>query len=67
VINQAFLNAERTRRLRKPVSRPQRDTIDYLAGTAGIETPIVRWGNEASDAIDRLLTVVRQPTLGPMH
>jgi hypothetical protein len=30
---------------------------------AGVELPIVRWSHEASDAITRLLKIVREPTL----
>ncbi len=62
----AFLAAERTRRFRRSPTAPQRNTIAHLAGIAEIETPTVRWSNEASDAITRLEAIVREPTLGPM-
>jgi hypothetical protein len=32
----------------------------------GIEMPVCRWSHQASDAIDRALKAIREPTLGPM-
>jgi hypothetical protein len=54
------------RRRNKPVTAAQTRTLGRLARIAGVEMPVCRWSSEASDAIDRMETVARQPTLGPM-
>jgi hypothetical protein len=59
----AFTRAERTRRRSQPVSAPQRRKLAYLARIAEIEMPVVHWAHQASDAIERLEGIVRQPTL----
>jgi len=47
-------------------SPAQRHTIAYWSDLAGIELPEVRWRREATDVLNRLDTIVHQPTLGRM-
>ena len=56
----------RDRYSRRPANAAQRRTLAYLSRTAGMEEPRVYWSHQASDAIDRLEQMVREPTLGPM-
>lgn len=62
----AFIRAERKRRHFKAVGAGQTRKLARLARIAGVEMPVCYSWNEASDAIDRMATVARQPTLGPM-
>jgi len=62
----AFQKAERNRRRYKPVNTGQTRKLARLARIAGVEMPVCRYSHEASDAIDRMATVARQPTLGRM-
>jgi hypothetical protein len=57
------MKAEQARRSNRPATAPQRRTIAYLAGTAEMEIPEVRWRREATRVIDFLEAYVRQPTL----
>lgn len=59
----AFRRAERRRRYEDFASKRQRHALRRLSAEAGIETPIVRWSSEASDAIKRLKHYIAQPML----
>ena len=59
----AFNRAERTRRRSRPATARQTRTLAGLCKTAGIEMPVCRWSHQASDAIDRVLKAIREPTL----
>lgn len=59
----AFTRAERRRQKHRPVTAPQTRTLARLCKTAGIEMPVCRWSHQASDAIDRVLQLIREPTL----
>jgi hypothetical protein len=50
----AFAAAERARKKFRPVSVPQRETLERLSKRAGIELPEVRTKRQASDALTRL-------------
>lgn len=58
-----FIAAERTRRLRWPATPAQRHRLAALARQARIEPPQVYWSCDASDAIDRLESILREPML----
>jgi len=58
--------AERPRRIKLPASATQRHEIARLAKIAEIETPSVFWSHDADVVIERLESIARQPTLGPM-
>jgi hypothetical protein len=61
--SQAFLAAERARRSRPLATPRQRSCIAALSREAGIEVPKVHWARDASDAIDRLKSILREPML----
>jgi hypothetical protein len=63
VISEAFRQAERTRQLRTKATAPQRHRLAELAKQVGMETPRVFWSCDASDAIERLESILRQPVL----
>lgn len=62
----ALRRAEGDRRLRRPASAAQRHEIVRLSAIAEIETPSVFWSHDADKVIERLESIARQPTLGPM-
>lgn len=66
MIRRPFLDAERTRRLRRPATPAQRHRIVQLAAELEMEVPRVFWSVDAQKVIERLEKMRRQPTLGPM-
>jgi hypothetical protein len=66
VNRRAFQRAEAIRRRNKPVNAAQTRKLGRLARIADVEMPVCRTWDQASDAIDRMDTVARQPTLGRM-
>lgn len=62
----AFIKAERARRTRLPATARQRHRIAALAAAIGMELPQVYWRSDASKVIERMESMLRQPTLGPM-
>jgi hypothetical protein len=55
--------AERARKNFRPVSDPQRTTLERLSKRAGVELPQVRTKDQAGDALDRLKLFLTQPQL----
>jgi hypothetical protein len=61
-----FNRAWGERRRRYAASRAQRQRIAELSEMAGIERPRVFWAHDADKVIERLESMVREPTLGAM-
>ena len=59
MISPAMRATERARKRFRPISVPQRETLERLSKRAGIELPEVRTKAQAGDALDRLKSFLK--------